>query len=92
MVSSSHVIIRAYEFCRIECAGLHSGEHLAYLHGYWNASSAAKHFATKAGNSHLQTLQILEGVNLFIEPAKHLRARIAAAHRNQIEGGVDFLP
>ncbi len=92
MVTGGQIIIGADKFGCIEGASLQRRENFAGLHRHRRATGPPEDFTAKARNSHLQTLQVCEGINFFVKPAEHLGARIAAAHRYQIEGRINLPP
>ena len=52
---------------------------------------AGHHLASQAGDAHLEALQVVDGVDLFVEPAAHLNAGIAARNTHDTEVIQQFL-
>ena len=54
------------------------------------AAGPFQHFAAPAGNTHLQSLQVGQGIDLLVEPAAHLYAGVPGGKRDQAESVIRF--
>src|SRR5690606_17025518 len=52
----------------------------------------ADHFAADAGDADLQAPEVLDAVDLPVEPAGHLHTGTAPGEGDQVERGIDFPP
>ena len=92
MQAERKIVVGPYPLRRIDNARLQCREYLASGYRNWYPSSALQYLATKTRNAHLQALEVLKGIDLLVEPSRHLRAGVASRQRHQIKRRVKFPP
>jgi hypothetical protein len=86
------VLEGADELGRVDHAALQRREDLAARQHLHVHAQVGVDLAGQAGDAHLQALQVGDGLDLLLEPARHLHAGVAAGHGHHAEGRVDLVP
>ena len=92
-VKAHDVVVQgAHPLGGVDDPALQVGEDLAARSQHHGAAGLGQHLAAQAGDAHLQALEVVDGVDLLVEPAAHLHAGVARRAGDQVEGGVGFFP
>ena len=90
--AEGEVVVGPHPVRGVDGARLQRRIHIAPGHGHGFAAGALEYLAPEARNAHAQPLHVGQGFDFLIEPAAHLRARIAAGEGDEAEGRVELLP
>ena len=90
--AESQIVIRADPVRRIQHPGLHRGVDLTTRHIHRGHSDTVHGLASQARQTQFHALQIIERIDLFLEPATRLRTGIAYRERLEVVFGIDFVP
>ena len=92
MKPKDQIVKGPHPFSRINHAGLQAREDLTTGNIDRRPAGGFKYFAPQTGNPHLDPLKIAEAINFFVKPARHLRARITARNRDEVEPSIQLFP
>ncbi len=86
------VVERADPFGGVDDAALQARVQLAAGQEHGRAARFFEHLAAQARDAHLEPLEVAQAVDLAVEPATHLHARIAGGERHQVVLRVELAP
>ena len=90
--AEGEVVPRPHPLGGVDRASLERREDLAAGKRHRGRAEAAQHLAAKARHAHLEALEVLERVDLLVEPAAPLDARVSGHQRLQVEAGAELVP
>ena len=92
MEPEGHIVPGANSFGGFDDPGLGGGHDLAAGQVDCRAAKLVDDFLPEAGNSHLETLEVRESVDLLLEPASHLGSGVAGHEWLEAKFTVEFIP
>ena len=84
------VVVRPNPFCRVDGAFFERLVNLAAGNVLRHRAHAFEHFAGKAADAHLQTLDVVQRLDFLAVPAAHLRAGVAAWKADDVVLGIEL--